>query len=348
MKEIPQNILSKSSEFRLVALWALSESALGGILHALRLPFTGLVVGGFSIVFISLLANISASKKNILSAMLVVMLIKFSISPHTPFTAYLAVSLQGLLGYLLFTFIPSKMIAAVTLGVTTQLLSAFQRLITITIVFGTEFWAAIDSFSSAIINKFYTSSESGFDVSVSLILIMIYALIHIMGGIYFGRLGYLLPKLLGKNIPENINEKIRAIEIKKNTKSKKKWYRRKMPRLLFTILILASILTYIFPVAKEEDFLKVVYMILRAILIISIWVLVVSPLIMRAIKLYFKKKTGEYQKALESSIKLLPLLKRVVVYSYSETKKYPGLMTRVKEFIVLTFSIALLIELEAD
>ncbi len=41
---------------RLTALWAFSESGLGGILHALQMPFTGLLVGGMAILLISLIA----------------------------------------------------------------------------------------------------------------------------------------------------------------------------------------------------------------------------------------------------------------------------------------------------
>ena len=47
---------------RLTALWALSEAGLGGILHALQSPFTGLFVGGFAIILISLIAYFADDK----------------------------------------------------------------------------------------------------------------------------------------------------------------------------------------------------------------------------------------------------------------------------------------------
>ena len=46
---------------RLTALWAFSESGLGGIMHALKIPFTGLVVGGMSVIMISFIAQLSAN-----------------------------------------------------------------------------------------------------------------------------------------------------------------------------------------------------------------------------------------------------------------------------------------------
>ena len=42
---------------RLTALWAFAESGLGGMLHALQLPFTGLIVGGLSVIIITLIAK---------------------------------------------------------------------------------------------------------------------------------------------------------------------------------------------------------------------------------------------------------------------------------------------------
>ncbi len=41
---------------KLTALWALNESGLGGFLHVFNTPFTGLIVGGISILLISLIA----------------------------------------------------------------------------------------------------------------------------------------------------------------------------------------------------------------------------------------------------------------------------------------------------
>ena len=55
IEEIQKQIIIK----RLTAMWALSEAALGGLLHALKVPFTGLFVGGVSVIFISLIGYFS-------------------------------------------------------------------------------------------------------------------------------------------------------------------------------------------------------------------------------------------------------------------------------------------------
>ncbi|MFT5818187.1 MAG: hypothetical protein ACI95K_001675, partial [Lentimonas sp.] len=69
---------------RLTALWALSEAGLGGVLHALQSPFTGLFVGGFAIVLGSLIAYFAEDKWNtIFRSLLVVLIIKLAVSPHS-------------------------------------------------------------------------------------------------------------------------------------------------------------------------------------------------------------------------------------------------------------------------
>ena len=44
---------------RLTAVWAFCESGLGGILHAMQMPFTGLVVGGLAVIIICFIAALT-------------------------------------------------------------------------------------------------------------------------------------------------------------------------------------------------------------------------------------------------------------------------------------------------
>src|SRR4051812_17198512 len=85
---------------RLTALWAFTESGLGGIMHALRIPFTGLIVGGMSVIMISFIAQLCEHRyREILKSALIVLIIKAMVSPYTPFPAYVAVSFQALSGF---------------------------------------------------------------------------------------------------------------------------------------------------------------------------------------------------------------------------------------------------------
>ena len=94
MNSISNNeIDSKLAVERLTVLWALTESGLGGMMHAFRLPFTGLLVGGVAIILIIMLAHYSNNNvQQILKALIIVLIVKISVSPHSPLGAYLAVS----------------------------------------------------------------------------------------------------------------------------------------------------------------------------------------------------------------------------------------------------------------
>ena len=119
---------------RITALWAFSEAAFGGILHALKIPFKGVFIGCYAVIFITLIAAASSNKKEILRSTIIVILVKAVISPHATLTAFFAVLLQGILGYFFFSTFSSKKIAAVLLGFFAMLFSAIQKLILLTIL----------------------------------------------------------------------------------------------------------------------------------------------------------------------------------------------------------------------
>jgi hypothetical protein len=84
-------------------LWALSESGLGGMMFALKIPFTGFFVGGFAVVMLGLIAHFSYSNyKKTVEATVIVLLVKATVNPHLPPPAYLAVAFQGFSAALLF------------------------------------------------------------------------------------------------------------------------------------------------------------------------------------------------------------------------------------------------------
>src|SRR3954468_19918714 len=88
--------------FRLIALWVVCEALLGGIIHGLKLPVSGLVVGSSAVICISLMAYYVPVRGSILKATIIVAVFKMMLSPQAPLPAYFAVFFQGLLGELLF------------------------------------------------------------------------------------------------------------------------------------------------------------------------------------------------------------------------------------------------------
>ena len=97
------NIALSKIQLRITALWAFSEALLGGILHGLHIPFTGLILSAFASICMAALTLNDHSRGKILKATILVIIIKAILSPHTPPTAYFAVFIQGLFGELIFS-----------------------------------------------------------------------------------------------------------------------------------------------------------------------------------------------------------------------------------------------------
>src|SRR5829696_7949245 len=92
----------KQIYYRLIVLWVLCEAVLGGLMHAVKIPFTGIIVSSGAVICICLIAFYVPVKGAILKATIIVAIFKMMLSPHTPPTAYVAVFFQGLMGQLLF------------------------------------------------------------------------------------------------------------------------------------------------------------------------------------------------------------------------------------------------------
>ena len=137
----------------LIAMWALTEAALGGVLHAFKIPLTGLFVNSGAVLFMVLIASSTDKKGTILRATLIVMIVKGMVSPHTPITAYIAVGFQGIMGELLLRSKKYLLLLSILLGSITLLQSALQKVVILTIVYGNSLWQSIDVFVNFILEQ---------------------------------------------------------------------------------------------------------------------------------------------------------------------------------------------------
>ena len=206
---------------RITALWAFSEAFLGGILHAFHIPFAGLILSSFAVLCMVALTLQEYKKGQILKATLLVIIVKALLSPHTPLSAYLAVLLQGAFGELVFILGLPYFISCLLLGIFALMQSAFQKLIILTLIFGINFWTALDEFLNSI-NKMM-GIES---VSYSLYLILFYLGLHMLVGIFIGIFAHRLPKIISSSESEFssmrfvIPESLSLIPMVKKSKSK--------------------------------------------------------------------------------------------------------------------------------
>jgi hypothetical protein len=320
---------------RLTALWALNECGLGGFMHAFSSPFTGIVVGGISILLISLIALYSKDiRTSLIKALSIVLLVKLSVSPHSPITAYFAVSFQAFLGIGLFSLFSVNRFSVVLIGILTFLESAVQKLFTLTIIYGQSLWEAIDAYSVWISAKI---SLINLNLSSS-VLIFIYVSFYAISGLLIGVLILRIIRLIQLvEVPKLDTLSLRSNEVtaKKNKSIIKAKY------ILFWSITLVMILLPLIYFKNEFGGWKTgLYVIARSILIISLWYLVLGPLLIKGLNQVLSRRQSQYQSDLQRTLLLLPHLNSVVSFAWQDSGSHKGL-NRMQHFLAksIVFSI---------
>lgn len=309
---------NKSITHKLTALWALNESGLGGFLHVFSTPFTGLIVGGISILLISLIAFYAENKwQAILKSLIIVLIIKMAVSPYSPIGAYVAVSFQGVLGALLFSKFSWKGATIIVLGFVTFLESALQKLLILTLVYGTELWEAINLYGSWVREKLNVISET----STSLFLIVIYLSVYGVCGILAG--------VFIKSIIAIISQKeqtefyLNLAPDQPKMKKRNGWFKNKM---IWIWLVSVALIVGAFAFFDDNLFgwQKALYVLLRSFLILMLWYLVVGPILLQLVRKYLDKKKSKYREDISDTMDLFPYFRQIIAYTWKETKHLKG------------------------
>ncbi|MES2559626.1 MAG: hypothetical protein V4590_07800 [Bacteroidota bacterium] len=286
---------------RLTALWALSESGLGGLMHALKIPFTGFFLGGFAIVIITLIAFESTKPfKVILQATLLVILVKAAASPHSPPMAYIAVAFQGVIGAVLFSVIPFFRLAACIFGMIALFESAIQKFLVATLIFGKSIWEALDAFVASVLKDLTLFN----DFSFSIWLIASYTGVYIIWGGILGLWASGLPKVIHQQ-SDALLLSYNDLTIKENTTAVTG--KRKFGfKLMATFFILLFIVT-VFLMQGSAG--KIWYVLGRTIAALLILFYIINPLIKTAINRWLKKQQQSKATQLTSILNSIPELR---------------------------------------
>lgn len=176
----------------LVGVWAFAESGLGGVMHALKLPFTGIWVGGTAVAVLIVMAAVGRGRyghepqpfrarvRLLLEATALVMAVKLAASPHSPPTAYLAVGFQGLLATALLTWMKPFRLAAVLFAVGAMLESALQKLLMMTLIYGAAWFDALEAMTDLAGRQLAWSGIDGWGV------LAIYLSLYTVWGLILG------------------------------------------------------------------------------------------------------------------------------------------------------------------
>ncbi len=320
---------------RIIAVWGFNEAAFGGILHALKIPFTGLFIGSIAVMLITLLAHYSKEKRTILKATVIVLLVKGIVSPHTPVTAYLAVMIQGVLGYLIFSIVRYPGLAAPLLGFFALLFSAFQKLIVTTIFFGTGFWKSIDLFAEYVFRQFQISPHSE-SISASILIISAYTLLHVSAGIASGFKAIKFPGKLNDAAAEIMKTEFSKSENEltgiNGGKKKKSWWKKPTRIALLVFLTGIMFLSYFFPLAGKSSSAEILFMILRAGLITVAWYFLLSMPVRRYMKRIIEKNKFRHTAEIENITGMFPQFRRVIGFCWKNSEELKGI-GRMRKFI---------------
>lgn len=293
---------------RLVALWVLAESVLGGLLHGLKLPVTGFLVGGSAMICIILIAGYFPKRGSVLNAMMLVMLMKFSLSPHSPFPAYLAVLFQGLAGEFLLRGRKYFLLKCLLFGFLGMMESALQRLLVLVFISGTEIWDALDIW----VQKLSFGPEH-----ISAWLAGAYLMLHALAGLLVGRIGWamLFGKKTGtrtKNFTpvENANLIISEKPVRKIG-------------IAGPVLSLLAFLVYFAPemhlLPWQIHLPFMVKLLLRIVWLYGLMVFLIVPLLDILFKKILSEKAAQYTEKLEEVRRILPEIAGIAASVWSGT-----------------------------
>ncbi|HRH01821.1 MAG TPA: hypothetical protein PLN13_01660 [Bacteroidia bacterium] len=323
---------------RLTALWAFSEAFLGGILHAFHLPFTGLILSSIAVLCIVCIALQGYTKGQILKATLLVLLIKAMISPHTPVSAYFAVLLQGAFCELIFLLGTPFVLSCFVVAIAALMQSAFQKLIILTLLFGVDFWSAMDEFLNSIAKQFGIGT-----IEYTNYLVMMYLLLHFLVGIVVGSIAVRLPKTLVSStkefeqhpitVPDNLETEMLYTANNKRKNRFKYW-------IAGILLIWLAFDIYSEGTLSAMIHSKALKLIVRASIFIIVWYFFLSPLLYILFQKWLAKQRSKFSLEINVLLKLLPEIKYITAQCWVNTSDLKG-MKRIFKFIRYTFFVML-------
>jgi nucleoside-triphosphatase THEP1 len=297
--------------YRLVTLWVLCEAMLGGIIHGLRLPVSGLFVGSCAVICICLIAYYVPSRGAILKATIIVAVFKMMLSPQAPLPAYFAVLFQGLMGELLFLNRRFYKLSCLLLAITALIESALQRIIVLTIVYGNELWVAINQFMNGI-----TTQKNA--TNYSLWIGIVYLALHIIAGLLAGLWAAALPSQIRQWNERNPQYRIFSSGGSEFDIPNKK-PRQRLKKGLFIvwiILVLLYVQSYYgfgTPLLPSGISLKIF---IRSVIIILTWVFILSPLLRVMLHKWLEKKRSGSQRDIQQVLALLPSTQQLIQRSW--------------------------------
>ena len=314
---------SKIAIYRLTALWAFVECGLGGILHAFKLPITGLVVGGIAITIISTIRALSGNdfRGNILKALAVVIVIKATLTPHAGITAYLAVAFQGICAVTIYSIIPSFKVSTMLHCMISMIESALQKVLVLLILYGETLLRAIDQLGRWV--------SSLIDVPVNQIsysVISGYALGFAVWGLLIGWMAIRLTSI----IQSQLHTEKYTVRITKSPDALMDSSSKRKTGMYVIFFLLAALFIFSFFIeSKDDGWLLIV----RVLVILFLFYKVIGPLLANLLSRFIKKYRSGNSGYLDYVLDAIPYSGSIARKAWNENKDQPFLK-RIRQFMI--------------
>lgn len=338
-RELPGGLDRDRAVERLTALWALNEAGLGGLIHALRVPFTGIVVGSTAVVLIALIAFFAERKAGaILKATVIVLLVKAAASPHTPLPAYVAVSFQGLAGALLFGLLPALRLGALLLGLLALWQGAVQKLVVMSVLYGRSLWDSVDAVGRWILEKM--GSGPG-ELSPTGWFLVFYLGYYTIAGLVTGWMAGAIPGEIAQALknprraPRPAPGDAPALAL---ACSRKRWWQRTPFKA--GVVLAALLLTTMWLTPGQEGWIKGLRVFARALIVLALWTWGLRPLGRTLFRRFRRREQDAYGAEVARALEQFPALRQIAAQAWRDSGGAAG-FRRWKQFLVELILLAL-------
>lgn len=313
---------SNYSYYKIIALWVFCEGFVGGIIHGLKLPISGIAVGSCAVICISLLSQYNKAKGAIIKATIIVAIFKMMLSPQAPPMAYVAVFFQGIIGELLFLNRQYFKYTSILFAIIALLESGLQRIFIITVIYGKNLWTIIDETISKL---FHLQTIAAFSNT----FITLYLLLHIIAAIIVA----IIIATITKKIPiwknELSNYLINDTAITTNYLLLLQPAAKKQKVIIWLLIYVGLLLLYLNavgliaqPLVQKNLILNIF---LRSSIILLSWHLIVGPVSSSLLKKWLVKQKTKSQKDITEVLLLLPKIKAIAHKSWQLSNEEKGL-----------------------
>ena len=114
--------------------------------------------------------------------------------------------------------------------------------------------------------------------------------------------------------------------------SRKHWFQRPSGIVILIFLLVVLGLSFFLPEWMNTNVIDIILMLVRAVIIITLWYFLVAPLLIGIFSKIIAKQKSRHLEEIDNILQLFPVLKETAVLSWNDSKTFRGIK-KIKIFI---------------